>query len=85
MAQSPAQIRTQIEAVRTRLEEDLDEFGPVVSRRLHRARRLAQVGTIAGIVLVALHFLPNRKPKRRRRGHARGDCSLKCCGKHRRR
>ena len=61
MAQDSAQIRAQIEVVRARLEEDLDEFGPVVSRRLHRARRLAQIGGLTTIALIARRFLPGRK------------------------
>ncbi len=74
MAQDPAQIRAQIEAVRARLEDDLDEVGPVVSRRLHRARRLAQVGAIAGVALVVVLLLPARRQKRRAR-RREGCCS----------
>ncbi|MHB8059445.1 MAG: DUF3618 domain-containing protein [Gaiellaceae bacterium] len=61
MAQDPAQIRAQIEAVRARLEEDLDELGPVLSRRLHRARRTAQIGGLAVVALIARRLLPSRK------------------------
>jgi hypothetical protein len=85
MAQDPAQICAQIEAVRARLERELDELGPVVSRRLRRARRALQVGTVAGIILIARHFRSGRKSKHRRRGRARGGCCSKCHGKHRRR
>jgi len=85
MAQDAAQIRAQIEAVRARLDEELDELGPVVSRRLHRAKRLAQVGAIAGIVLIVAHFLPGRKHEHRRRGRVRAGCCSRCRGKKRRR
>jgi hypothetical protein len=61
MAQEPAQIRAQIEAVRARLEEDLDEIAPVISRRLHRARRLTQIGALAAVALIARRLLPGRK------------------------
>jgi hypothetical protein len=61
MAQDSAQIRAQIEAVRSRLEADLDELGPVFSRRLHRARRLAQIGTLAVFALIARRLLRGRK------------------------
>ena len=85
MAKDSAQIRAQIEALRARLEEDIDEFGPVVARRLHRARRLAQVGAIAAIGLVVVLLLPVRKLKHRRQAHARGSRCSKCHGKLRRR
>jgi len=61
MAQDSAQIRAQIEAVRARLEADLDELTPVIARRLHRARRLAQIGALTTIALIARRFLPGRK------------------------
>ena len=79
MAKDSAQIRAQIEAVRARLEDDIDELGPVVSRRLHRAKRLAQVGAVAGIGLVVVLLLPARK--HRRRAHKRAGCCSKCRGK----
>ncbi|HEY5160997.1 MAG TPA: hypothetical protein VII83_08010, partial [Gaiellaceae bacterium] len=66
------------------MEEDLDEFGPVVSRRLHRARRLAQVGTIAGIGLIVALLLSVRRLKSHRRTRRDGCCSS-CRGKKRRR
>lgn len=65
MAQDSAQIRAQIEAARARLEKDLDELGPVISRRLHRARRLVQTGAVAAIALIVRRHLPGRKRGRR--------------------
>jgi hypothetical protein len=67
------------------LEEDLDELGPIISRRLQRARRLAQIGALAAIALIARRLLSGRKRKHRRREHARGSCCSKCRGKSRRR
>jgi hypothetical protein len=85
MAKDPAQIRAQIEALRARIDEDIDELGPVVARRLHRARRLAQFGVVAGIGLVVVLLLPARKLKHRRHAHTRGGLCSKCHGKLRRR
>lgn len=85
MAQDSAQIRAQIEAVRARLEENLDEFGPVVSRRLHRARRLAQIGAIAGTGLVVALILSIRKLGHRRRARPRGGLCSRCRATSRRR
>jgi hypothetical protein len=51
--------------VRARLEKDLDELGPVISRRLRRARRLAQTGAVAAIALIVRRHLPGRKRERR--------------------
>jgi len=84
MAQDSAQIRAQIEAVQARLEKDLDEFRPILSRRLRRARRLAQIGALSGIALIARRLLTGRKREHRRRGRARGGCCSKCRGKLRR-
>jgi hypothetical protein len=84
MAQDSAQIRAQIEAARAQLENDIDEFGPVVSRRLNRARRLAQAGALAGFALIVRRLL-GRKHKHHQRGRARGGCCSKCRGKQRRR
>jgi hypothetical protein len=67
------------------LEEDIDELGPIISRRLRRARRLAQIGALAAIALIARRLLSGRKRKHRRREHARGGCCSKCRGKSRRR
>ena len=61
MAQDSAQIRAQIEAVRARLEADLDELAPIISRRLHRARRLAEIGGLTTIALIARRLLPSRR------------------------
>jgi hypothetical protein len=84
MAQDSAQIRAEIEAVRARLEKDLDELGPVISRRLHRARRLAQIGALAGVALIARRLL-GRKGEHRRRERTQGGCCSRCRGKSRRR
>jgi hypothetical protein len=85
MAQDPAQIRAQIEAVRARLEEDLDQFEPVVARRLRRARRVGQAGGLAGIALIVRRLLRGRKREQRGRARKRAGCCAKCHGKHRRR
>jgi hypothetical protein len=85
MAKDSAQIRAQIEDVQVRLEEDLDEFGPILSRRLRRARRLAQIGSFAGIALITRRLLTGRKREHRHRGRARGGRCPKCRGMHRRR
>ena len=85
MAQDSTQIRAQIDAVRARLEEDLDELVPVFSLRLHRARRTAQIGGLAVIALIARRLLPGRKRKHRRQESTRGGCCSKCRGKSRRR
>lgn len=84
MAQDSAQIRAEIEAVRARLEKDLDELGPVISRRLHRARRLAQIGALAGVALIARRLL-GRKGEHRRQGSTQGGCCSRCRRKSRRR
>jgi hypothetical protein len=47
------------------LEKDLDELGPVIARRLRRARRLAQTGTVAAIALIVRRHLPSRKREHR--------------------
>jgi len=70
MAQSPAQVRAQIEAVRARLDEQLDELQPIVAQRLHRARRQAQVGAIGAVALIAVLLLPVRRRRRRKRAQA---------------
>ena len=85
MAQSPAQIRAQIETVRASLEEELDELGPVVARRLQRARRLGQAGGLAGIALIVRRLLTGRKRGQRGRAAKHSGCCAKCHGKHRRR
>ena len=85
MAKDSAQIRAQIEAVQARLEKDLDELGPVLSRRLQRARRLAQIAALSGFALIARRLLTRQKHEHRRRGRARGGCCSSCCGKKRRR
>ena len=85
MAKDSAQIRAQIEAVQARLEEDLDELGPVLARRLQRARRLARIAALTGSALIARRLLTGRKHEHRRRGRAHGGCCSKCCGKKRRR
>ena len=85
MAKDSAQIRAQIEAVQARLEEDLDELGPVLARRLQRARHLAQITALAGIALIARRLLTRQKREHRRRGRARRGCCSNCCGKKRRR
>jgi len=85
MAKESAQIRAQIESVRARLEENLDQFEPLVARRLHRGKRLAQVGAIAGIVLVVALIVPGSKLRHRRRAHTRGGYCSRCRGKLRRR
>jgi len=66
------------------LEENLDQFEPIVARRLRRGKRLAQVGAIAGIVLVVALIVPGRKLKHRRAQSRGGHCS-RCRGKLRRR
>ena len=85
MAKDSAQIRAQIEAAQARLEEDLDELGPVLSRRLQRARRLTQIAALGGFALIARRLLTRRKHEHRRRGRARKGCCSRCCGKKRRR
>jgi hypothetical protein len=85
MAQSPAQIRAQIETVRARLEEELDEIEPIVARRLQRARRLTKAGALAGTVLAARRLLTGGKRKQRDRARKQAGCCRKCRGKHRRR
>lgn len=85
MAQSPAQIRAQIEIVRARLGDELDELAPVVLRRLHRARRLAQAGAFAGIGLIVRRLLAGRKHEHQGRARKRAGCCSKCRGKLRRR
>lgn len=85
MAQDSTQIRAQIDAVKARLEEDLDEFGPVFTRRLQRARRTAQIGGLAVVALIVRRFLPGRKRKDRRQELTRGGCCSKRRGKSRRR
>jgi hypothetical protein len=85
MAKDSAQIRAQIEATQARLEEDLDELGPVLARRLQRARRLAQISALGGFALITRRLLTRRKHEHRRRGRARKGCCSKCCGKKRRR
>jgi len=85
MAQSPTQIRAQIETVRTRLEEELDEFGPVIARRLQRARRLTKAGALAGTILTVRRLLTGGKRKHRGRARKQASCCAKCHGKHRRR
>ncbi len=57
MAESATQIRAQIEAARARLEEDLEQLGPLVSRRLQRARRLAVIGALAAAAVLLLPIL----------------------------
>ena len=85
MAQSPAQIRAQIETVRARLEEELDELGPVIARRLQRARRLTKAGALAGTILTVRRLLTGGKRKHRGRARKQASCCAKCHGKHRRR
>lgn len=85
MAQSPAQIRAQIDTVRARLEEELDELGPVIARRLNRARRLAKAGALAGTILSARRLLTGGKRKQRGRAAKRSGCFAKRHGKHRHR
>lgn len=85
MAQSPAQIRAQIETVRARLEEELDELGPLIARRLKRARRLAKAGALAGTILSVRRLLTGGKRKHRGRARKQSGCCTKCHGKHRRR
>ncbi len=81
MAKSPAQIRAQIETVRARMEEELDELGPVVARRLQRARRLAKAGALAGTILTVRRLLTGGK--RKHRGRERKQAG--CCARLRRR
>ena len=85
MAQSPAQIRAQIDTVRARLEEELDELGPVIARRLQRARRLTKAGALAGTILTVRRLLTGGKRKHRGRARKQASCCAKCHGKHRRR
>ena len=85
MAQSPAEIRAQIETVRARLEEELDELGPVIARRLQRARRLTKAGALAGTILTVRRLLTGGKRKHRGRARKQASCCAKCHGKHRRR
>ena len=85
MAQSPAQIRAQIETVRTRLEEELDELGPLIARRVKRARRLAKAGALAGTILSVRRLLTGGKRKHLGRARKQAGCCTKCHGKHRRR
>jgi len=85
MAQSPAQIRAQIETVRGRLEEELDELGPLIARRLKRARRLAKAGALAGTILSVRRLLTGGKRGHRGRARKQAGCCAKCHGKHRRR
>ena len=85
MAQSPAEIRAQIETVRARLEEELDELGPVIARRLQRARRLTKAGALAGTILTVRRLLTGGKRKHRGRARKQSSCCAKCHGKHRRR
>lgn len=76
MAKDAAQIRAQIGDVRARLEEDLDKFEPIVSRRLHRARRFVQVVTIVLIGLAGARIL--HRHGRGRPVHAGKNRCAKC-------
>jgi chorismate mutase len=83
MAQNPAQIRAQIETVRARLEEELDELGPLIARRLRRARRVAKAGALAGTVLTARRLLTGGKRGQRDRARKQAGCCAKFHRKHR--
>lgn len=85
MAQSPAEIRAQIETVRARLEEELDELGPLVARRLKQARRLAKAGALAGTILSVRRLLTGGKRKHQGRAQKHSGCCAKRRGKSRRR
>jgi chorismate mutase len=85
MAQNPAQIRAQIETVRARLEEELDELGPLIARRLQRARRVAKAGALAGTILTARRLLTGGRRKHRDRARKQASCCAKFHGKRRRR
>jgi hypothetical protein len=75
MAEDPAQIRDQINAVRLRLEHDLERLQPIVLRRLSRAKRLGELAAVAVLTLAVMRLLVVLKPALRRRSRTRrGRC-----------
>jgi hypothetical protein len=67
MAQNQAEIRAQIDAVRHRLETDLERLQPIVSRRLGRVRHLAELAAAAMLTIAVARLILVIGPGLRRR------------------